>query len=352
MSLNFNKENYKSIPLKYHLLFWNCYFTFNIIRWGSYFDDYIYSLKSNLVEFPIHIVLVYINIYYFIPKFLVKKQYKTYILCLFLSLGLVYIIRTGLIYFLVTENIWPEASGNQKAFTFNHIVAVIIGELYVVALVTTIKLTVVWINQRKYVEELSKVNLQTELKFLRMQIQPHFFFNTLNSLYSLTLDKSDEAPEVVLKLSNIMEYVIYEAKENKVKLSKEINLIQDYIDLQKIRHSNSVDIQLEIKGDLENAEIPPLVLLSFIENSFKHGKKDGDFYIHIYIKRKKDGAIFFSVENNYVCFTPEKKLNGVGNNNVKRRLDLLYGENYNLNIIKDKAKFKVELLILNQDELK
>ena len=352
MSLHFNKENYKSIPLKYHFLFWSCYFTFNIIRWGSYFNDYYYSLKSNLVEFPIHIALVYINIYYFIPKFLVKKQYKTYIFCLFLSLGIVYIIRTGLIYFLVTENIWPEASGNQKAFTFNHIVAVIIGELYVVALVTTIKLTVVWINQRKYVEELSKINLQTELKFLRMQIQPHFFFNTLNSLYSLTLDKSDEAPEVVLKLSNIMEYVIYEAKENKVKLSKEVNLIQDYIDLQKIRHSNNVELKIKTVGDLEKGKIPPLVLLSFIENSFKHGKKDGDFYIHIYIERKNDGTIFFSIENNYVSFIPEKKLKGVGNNNVRRRLDLLYGENYNLTIIKDKTKFKVELLILNQDELK
>ncbi len=347
MSLSLKNESYRSIPLKYHFLFWGCYFTFNIIRWGSYFNDYLYSLKSNLVEFPIHIILVYINLYYFIPKFLVKKKYKIYILILLTSLICAYVIRTGLNYFLVTKNIWPEASGNQEAFTFNHIIAVIIGELYVLALVTTIKLTVDWINQRKCLEELTKINLQTELKFLRMQIQPHFFFNTLNNLYSLTLDKSDIAPEVVLKLSNIMEYVIYEVKENKVKLAKEVSLIQDYIDLQRIRHTDNVKLTIKTIGKLEKAEIPPLILLSFVENSFKHGKKDDGFFVNIIIERKKDGMIFFSAENNYVSYVRKNNSNGIGNNNVKRRLDLLYGENYKLNIIKEKTIFKVELLILN-----
>ena len=109
---------------------------------GSYFDDYWYSLKSDLVEFPLHIIIVYFNLYYLLPKFILTKKHKQYIFSVFISLGALYIIRTGLNYLLVTKDIWPEAESVQKAFTFNHIVAVILGELYVLALVTAIKLTV------------------------------------------------------------------------------------------------------------------------------------------------------------------------------------------------------------------
>jgi len=128
-------EGYKRIPLLYHFIFWISYFSFNVIRWGSYFNDYLYSLKSNIVEFPLHIIIVYFNIYYLIPKFILKKKYFEYFSFLSGSLALLYIIRTELIYFLVTKNIWPESFGNQKAFTFNHIVAVTLGEIYVISLV-------------------------------------------------------------------------------------------------------------------------------------------------------------------------------------------------------------------------
>ncbi|WP_442266630.1 sensor histidine kinase [Tenacibaculum sp. ZS6-P6] len=346
MSLNSSKiiPNI-AIPIKFHLLFWLSYFSFNIIRWGSYFDDYWYSLKSNLVEFPLHIILVYINLLYFIPKFLAQKKYKTYIILLLISLNVHYIVRTGLNYFLVSKNIWPEATGHQEAFTFNHILAVTLGELYVLALVTTIKLIIDWINQRQRLEKLSKINLQTELNFLRMQIQPHFFFNTLNNLYALTLDKSDLAPEVVLKLSNIMQYVLYEVKEDKVKLSKEVEYIKDYVDLQKIRYEKESNFKINIKGDLDKIEIAPLIFLSFIENSFKHGKKSDNFYVHINIELKENNILFFSVENNYESSDSMKKIQGIGNKNVKRRLDLLYKDKYNLDIVKEENIFKVLLTI-------
>ena len=327
-------KNRKSlIPVKYHVLFWAGYFTFNVIRWGSYFSDYWYSLKSNLVEFPLHLILVYINIYFLIPKFILTKKYTTYI-TLFLGFLLVlYCVRTGLNYVLVTENIWPEAESQQKAFTFNHIIAVTLGEIYVVALATAIKLTVDWIYERKRNEDLQKIQLKTELNFLKSQIQPHFFFNTLNNLYALTLEKSDVAPEVVLKLSDIMHYVLYEVKEPLIGLLDSIKYIQNYLDLERLRYGDKIISTLEIIGEIEDVKVPPLLFLPFIENSFKHGVRN--------LEHSKVNITFENIDNKLLNFTVENTIDeqqnainagspGIGNQNVRRRLELLFKNNFEL----------------------
>ncbi|MDX8552773.1 histidine kinase [Tenacibaculum sp. 1B UA] len=341
-------KNNKTIPRKYHVIFWVSYFCFNVIRWGSYFGDYWYSLKSNLIEFPLHIILVYTSIYFLVPSFLAKKKYKTYIFLLIASLGFLYIIRTGLNYLLVTKNIWPESDGHQQAFTFNHIIAVTLGELYVLALATAIKFTIDWVYQKKRIATLQKEQLKSELNFLKTQIQPHFFFNTLNNLYALTLEQSEQAPEVVLKLSNIMQYVIYDVTKPKVKLLNEIQHIQNYIDLERLRcHENAI-INIEIGGEIDNVKIPPLIFLSFIENSFKHGNKNSpNFYIYISIEKQPENRLLFSIKNSYEkdsLFKNSEK-SGIGNINTKRRLNLLYKNNYDLSFSKNENKYCVTLNI-------
>lgn len=343
------KKN-RTILRKYHILFWLGYFIFNVIRWGSYFDDYLYSFKSNLVEFPLHIILVYLNVYFFIPKFLIPKKYKTYILFLVLSLGMLYTIRTGLNYILVSENIWPETGSDyQQAFTFNHIIAVTIGELYVLALATAIKLTVDWVNQRRRIETLRKEHLKSELNFLKSQIQPHFFFNTLNNLYALTLEKSNLAPDVVLKLSDIMQYVIYDVNKPKVALLNEIEYIQNYVDLELLRCNKDADVTINLKGNVNNVKIPPLIFLSYIENCFKHGNKNSnDFYICIDIENHNDNFLIFNLENSFDNNQNHyiKKLkSGIGNANTKRRLDLIYKETYTLDIQQNSNTYTVSLKI-------
>ena len=336
----------RTIPLKYHVIFWACYFTFNVIRWGSYFDNYWYSLKSNLVEFPLHILLVYINVYFFIPKFLILKKHKWYIFLLILSFGIHYIVRTGLNYILVSENIWPEAEGIQEAFTVNHIIAVVLGEIYVVALATAIKLTVDRVREKKQYESLQELQLETELEFLKTQIQPHFFFNTLNNLYALTLEKSKNAPEVVLKLSEMMEYILYEAKEPKIRLFNEIKCLNNYIDLEKLRYGNNAKVKVNIIGDIESYSVPPLLFLPFIENCFKHGTRDNNHLsVEITFKKLKEKKLLFTVKNNYNQFSNKVKEHGIGNQNVERRLQLLFGEAYSLNINPDQKNFIVEMTI-------
>lgn len=334
------------IPIKYHVLFWLSYFTFNIIRWGSYFGDYWYSLKSNLVEFPLHIVIVYVNIYFLIPKYILKKKYKRYILFLIIALFILYVVRTGLNYVLVTKNIWPEAEGSQQAFTFNHIVAVVLGELYVVALATAIKLTVDWVYERTRVEKLKKTQLRTELNFLKSQIQPHFFFNTLNNLYALTLEKSDVAPSVVLKLSDIMQYVLYDVRESQIRLYNEINYIQNYIDLERLRYGDKIVANTNIIGNINDIKVPPLLFLPFIENCFKHGTSENNkIKVDISFENVKNKILKFKVENTFTHLSTTSKKHGIGIKNVKRRLELLFKTNFELKSTINKQTYCIQLKI-------
>lgn len=344
--LKWLENSSNKIPKKYHLFFWLGYFTFNVIRWGSYFNDYWYSLKSNLVEFPLHIVIVYFNIYYLIPKFILNRKFKRYILFLLLSLLLLYCIRTGLNYLLVTKNIWPEADGIQQAFTFNHIVAVILGELYVVALATAIKLTFDWIYEKRRAENLQKIQLSTELDFLKSQIQPHFFFNTLNNLYALTLKKSDIAPDVVLKLSDIMQYVLYDVKEPLISLYDEINYIQNYLELEKLRYGDIVDSKIDILGNIEDVKVPPLLFLPFIENCFKHGAHENEaIEVRIKFEIHLNKSLKFCVKNSFVHLNETNQKHGIGIKNVKRRLQLLFNNNFKLKTFVKNQHYFVKLKI-------
>jgi sensor histidine kinase YesM len=340
------KNTSNTIPIKYHIWFWLSYFAFNVIRWGSYYEDYWYSFKSNLVTFSLSMILVYFNIYFLFPKFIVTKKYKKYILFLLITLCVFYIVRTELIYVLINKNVWPESETPQKAYSFNHIVVVFLIGIYDIALVTTIKLTTDWIYERKRVENLQKVQLKTELQFLKAQIQPHFFFNTLNNLYALTLEKSDTAPRVVLKLSEIMQYVLYDVKEPKISLLTAINYIQNYLDLERLRYSDKITTKINIIGNIENVLVPPLIFLPFIENCFKHGANNNEHLeVDISFENLSDKWLIFKVENSFenkVALDNNKK-SGIGIQNVKRRLELLFKDKFELKTNIVKQKFQVYL---------
>ena len=311
------------------MIFWLGYFLFNVLRWGSYFDDYWYSLKSNLVEFPIHIIIVYINVYYLIPKFILRKKYWTYVLSLVLMLALVYLVRTGLNYLLVTEDIWPEAEDPANFLELNHIIAVVLGELYVIGFASAIKLVIDWSIEKRRSEDLAKLQMSTELKYLRTQIQPHFFFNTLNNLYALTLNKSDNAPRLVIKLSDMMQYILYEVKSSKASLLKEINHINNFIDIERLRFEDRVDAEIDITGDIEDVYVPPLLLLSFVENCFKHGMKENDkLKINMSFDVLNNGYLEFTLVNNFKPKASQEYSLGIGNENAKRRLKLLFSNDF------------------------
>ncbi|MEH0157935.1 sensor histidine kinase [Limibacter armeniacum] len=340
-------------PIVYHALFWIGYFLFNTFKWGNYFHDYYYSFKSNLLGFSIHIVLCYFHAYYLLPKFIPQKKYITYFLLLLLSLTVMLFVKVGLTWLLVTTNVWPESNNGQEVLGLNHILTVMIGELYVIGITTSIKLTIDWLRNQQRTRELEKQHMETELNLLKSQMQPHFFFNTLNNLYSLTLIQSPKAPDTVLKLSELMSYMLYQ-KDNRVLISDEIKHLQNYLDLEKLRFGRRLHIDFEIEGDISGKKIVPLIFLPFIENVFKHGVKNQLNEIHV--------RMSLQISDNHITFTCQnpnpvevegfngatvlvKKAGGLGLKNAKRRLDLLFEDRYSLTIDDDQETYTVTLKI-------
>lgn len=331
------------IKIQYHLWFWGIYFLLNFLRWGAYFNDYEYSLKSNIIEFCLHIPLVYFNIYVLVPKYVLQNKYYKYTLTLFLSLIIVYVLKTGLTYFFISEDIWPEANRDYHPFDINHIVAVCIGELYVLAIATSIYLMLTWLKERERNRTIMVNQNKIKLKYLKNQIQPHFFFNTLNNLYALSLESSDKVPDVIIKLSNLMEYVLYDIEGYKfVALIKEVDYIQNYIEIEKLRFEN-VEVRMNLETNIDSIKVPPLLFISLIENAFKHGGANNDkLKIKINIRATKT-MLEFQILNNFVIPQNAKNKKGIGLTNTKKRLKLIFKNNFT---ITQKVKFNFYIITL------
>ncbi|WP_367158757.1 sensor histidine kinase [Lutibacter sp.] len=261
------------------------------------------------------------------------------------------LVKFNLTYYLVSENVWPEGTEVISKLTLNYSIDMMIGELYVITFVTAIKITMDWLKEHKRLTDLEKLQLETELLFLRSQISPHFFFNTLNNIYALSLENSSKTPKIIIKLSELMRYLLYETKKKKQSLEKEIICIQNYLDLERIRFDEKLEVNMTISGDIKNKKIAPILLLSFIENAFKHGANKNIGKIRINIDFNIiENFLYFRIANPIPTETKyEQQLNkssGIGLQNVKKRLALGYKiDEYNLDIKTIDSLFIVELKI-------
>jgi sensor histidine kinase YesM len=224
---------------------------------------------------------------------------------------------------------------------------VIVGLYSVSLLAILIKLLKFWYEQQHNSMQLLKEKKEAELAMLRGQINPHFLFNTLNNIYSLALKKSDLTAEALVKLSDMLDYLLYECNAEHVAINKEIQLIQNYIYLQRIRYSDRLDIQFQ--AEESDQKIPPMFLLPFIENSFKHGvgKQSKEVWIHIKLEIIED-FIHFQIENSKSAhrnIENSSTSGGIGLENVKKRLQLLYQNNYSLEIEDLSDTFIIKLQI-------
>ncbi|MFE3849244.1 sensor histidine kinase [Flavobacterium sp. LB3P45] len=327
-----------------HFWFWGLFFLMNFLRWGAYFNDYTYSLKSNILEFSLHIPLVYFNLYFLIPRYVLTSKYFKYSVGLLLSLMVVYLLKTELTYYIISEDIWPEANREYKPFELNHIVAVCIGEIYVLAIASSVYLTLIWLKERERNRAIKENQSKIELKYLKNQIQPHFFFNTLNNLYALSLESSDKVPDVIIKLSKLMEYVLYDIEGTKfVPLINEINYIQNYIEIEKLRFEN-VEVAINIDSNIDEIKVPPLLFISLVENAFKHGGiNNGNLKIKINCKVINGTLLSFEILNNFVLSQHTKTKKGIGLINTKKRLKLIFKNQYTF---EHKIKFNYYIISL------
>jgi LytS/YehU family sensor histidine kinase len=288
--------------------------------------------------------------YILMPKFVFQKKYLTYAGALLLSLFIMLLVKFNLTYFFEGGNVWPEGQEIHK-LTLNYSIDMMIGELYVITFVTAIKITMDWVREHKRLTDLEKIQLETELLFLRTQISPHFFFNTLNNIYSLALLNSPKTPKIILKLSELMRYLLYETKNKRQSLEKEIMCIHNYLDLERMRFDDQLEINMDISGDISNKKIAPILLLSFVENAFKHGANKNIGEIKIDIKFKiEDNFLYFHISNPTPAITafkqPKNIQGGIGLENVKKRLEIGYNqEDYDLKIEEKDGLFIVDFKI-------
>ena len=221
----------------------------------------------------------------------------------------------------------------------------ILTNVSVVVVAFAYRLLLLWFQQEKLRKELENQKLKAELSFLKLQVNPHFLFNALNNIYSLSvMEKSNKTGQSIMKLSDLMRYVLYEKEdaENRVSLDKEIRHINSYIDLEKLRHPGDVYINFSIEGDTNGKRIVPLLLFPLIENACKHGiLTDAQKPVDINLK-VSDHQLNFSIENSINSYQKDE-VGGIGLPNVQKRLDLLYGKKYSLDVSKAADRFIVNL---------
>ena len=292
------------------------------------------------------VIFYYLNTHFIIPQLLAKKRWIYYSLAVTACLIIFIYIPKFFEDALNTENpnrIKKMGRKRHQLYPFTGGTAVF---FLVFTVSTCIKVIQQWLSaeQRQKLIETEKLN--TELSFLKSQINPHFLFNTLNNIYSLAVVKSDATAPAIMKLSSIMRYVLSDTRQHLVPLEKEIEFIQHYIDLQKVRLTDKIKINLAVIGDPEGQQIAPLLFIPFVENAFKYGistREDSEINISIDIK---PGEIEFKTDNRILAIeTDIEKKNGIGLKNTRRRLEILYADKHSLEINRKDDHFYVHLKI-------
>lgn len=289
------------------------------------------------------ISVVYFNLYYLIPNYLSKNQFLTYSLLFVLSCLIVTPLREMALFLLFDINLASQKMLLQMLF-LDFIF------IFLIASVSTVgKIISDWLRHVRERQELQRKTMQSELRFLKSQVNPHFLFNTLNNLYALTLKKDERAPEIVIKLSEMMRYMLYECNEKRVPLRKEVSYIKNYLDLERLRQGKNADIIFEVNGRVGEQEVAPLMFTPFLENSFKHGLNHhiSEGFVKIELNVDEQNVHFF-IENSKAPALPKdpnRRSGGIGLVNVRRRLDLLYPEHYDLSIDNNPNTYAVNLLL-------
>ena len=300
-----------------------------------------------LLFLPAHMIFTYSIIYWLMPRFLFKGYYGWTAIALFLIVLGTSICSAMLSIFLVD----PIRLSIGAPVVRNTFVAAMMagmrGGTMVGGFAAAIRLVKVWYLKQEAYQQIDREKLQAELQLLKSQIHPHFLFNTLNNLYSLTLQKSDHSPTIVVKLSELLRYMLYDCNAPEVLLTKEIEFIRNYIGLEQLRYGERLDMSINISGDCEHKLIAPLLLIPFLENAFKHGTSEQleQAWMHVELS-VQDTTLTFKVINSREASEHDTTyVGGIGLQNVRKRLQLLYADRHELRIIAKEETFMIVLTL-------
>lgn len=334
-----------------HFLFWLVwilFFTFiyaqkGVVYYGLW-HSYMISFVDAICFMPIHLFFSYGIIYFLMPRFLYTQRYGP-----LMAWMLVLVAAAGIISYLSSEYLVGPVRillgvpryPNSLAMGF---MGGLRGGLTIGGFAAAIKLMKQWYVKQQENEMLEKARMASELQVLKAQLHPHFLFNTLNNIYSYAMQDTQTAPGMILRLSDMLRYMLYECEQHQVCLAREVQLLKDYVALEQMRYGSRLEVHVHVEGNLQERKIAPLLLLPFVENAFKHGASStmGDVWMSIDI-REDNGLLKLKVINGKPHTSPETSEQGIGLRNVRQRLELLYPGKHLLNISDQEDSFVVKL---------
>jgi two-component system, LytTR family, sensor kinase len=338
--------------LQGHLVFWILFFLYSWLPEASINDKNYETFLSALFNLPLVVIVTYYTINISIDRFYLKEKYGMFWLSLLGSLVASGIIRRYVLYKFSYPMLFPDKL-NEDLWFFPKMVMGAVNVHLIAGVGVMIFLLGKWMEQQHVSERLMKEKLAAQLELLKSQVQPHFIFNTLNNIYMLSLKGSPQTSDMIYRLSALLSYMLYDAKEKTIPIEKEVDYIKNYINLEKIRYGERLDVQLNVYNNVKGVNVPPLLVLPLVENAFKHGvsKSSTDSWVHIDISLKKKSLIF-KIENSL----SEEKVdtngfgNGLGLENLKQRLEILYPDSFELKTMQDDCSY-LAVLRLDYDKL-
>lgn len=327
-----------------HLSFWVMYFTYRVFDIKEYLG-WEKALTYLSVPLVFSIIASYLHYFLILPDLIQTKKVLPYIGKLLLLLVLIITARI-----LIEIQVFAKIASNEsyyKTVKPMRIISTVWDTMAFLIFTGMIRFTLDWFDLENKKKQLENEKLVAELNYLKAQINPHFLFNTLHNLNYLVYSGSKNATEVIIKLSNIMRYMIYDANKERVALKKEIEYMNDYIHLESIRLNQKFHLDFMVTGGVDQIEIAPLVMLTFLENAFKHGVSDQEENCWIKVNlRTNENAIDYEVSNKILKSTASRNLkSGFGLENVKKRLELSYPNQYALNIREEDSVYNVHLTL-------
>lgn len=339
MSFKFKQINIILQVLVWAFLFYMPYITNDTVHL-SFFVRYLFNLSLLAIFF-------YVNIHILIPSLVFKRKVSIYLLTI-LVIFIIILTLNFLFDISIAEELRTSTHSrhNRSPGFFSRFIPTLFTFLLAFGVSSSIKMIVEYLKKQKREQDLEHEKLNSELAFLKSQINPHFLFNTLNNVYGLATIGSPNTGQAILKLSDLMRYMLEETQTGRVPLDREIAYINNYIELQKLRIPEHVEVNVLMEGDFSSCSIEPLLLIPFIENAFKHGVSYNErSFIQIIIKLDRN-TLVLTVKNSIPSIRSERdSISGIGLKNVIKRVELLYFQQHHLKVKSTDNEYQIDLSI-------
>ncbi|MFN4313729.1 MAG: sensor histidine kinase [Chitinophagaceae bacterium] len=336
--------------VRFNLVFWGCYFCYEWLSNAAFASEYCRYFLNAMVIVPISMLAAWLTVHILIPKLYERDRKRSFMLAIIFNFIFFAVLRRSFNYFYTYPLYNPEYLETMDWLYWPKLLIEGMSVFLIVAVYAMFYFANRWNQQQRHARELMQAKAETELQLLKTQVQPHFLFNTLNNIYSQAIRHNDSTADPIFRLSGLLSYMLYDSRTAWVSASKELEYIRNYVELEKIRYQDRLDVSINVYQPMDHFFISPLLLLPLVENSFKHGvyRETGNSWIRMDFSIQ-DEWLTVKIENSYSEHPAESNgRNGLGLENVRKQLSILYPGQHELKCLKEDGSHLVILKIKNQ----